>query len=366
MSEATTTEAAGQAGGTEEIRFRRRGAVADVEMTRPKALNALTLDMIRQFDPWLKSWAQDPDIQAVVLRGEGEKAFCAGGDVRAVWEAGKAGDELTAAFFREEYTLNRRIHAFPKAYVALIDGVTMGGGIGLSVHGSHRVAGDRTLAAMPETAIGFFPDVGASWVLPRLEGEIGVYMALTGARLKAADALYAGIATHYVPSPQVPELVDALAAAQWSGDPRTVTDRVLAGFAGDPGPAPLAESQAAIDRCFAHDSIEAIFRALEAEGGAWAQSTLETLSQRSPTSLKLTLAALRRGARMDFDACMTMEYRLSQRCMAGHDFYEGIRSVLVEKDHAPQWRPASLDELDDAEIEPYFEPLGARDLVFQA
>lgn len=364
MNDATTTDAAREAGGTEEIRFHRRGAVAEVEMTRPKALNALTLDMIRHFDPWLKTRAEDPETQSIVIHGEGEKAFCAGGDVRAIWDAGRAGGDLTATFFREEYILNRRIHAFPGAYVALIDGVTMGGGIGLSIHGSHRVAGDRTVAAMPETAIGFFPDVGATWVLPRLKGEIGVYMALTGARLKAADALYAGIATHYVPGPHEAEIIDALTASEWAGDPRKVVDKALAGFAADPGPAPLAERQAAIDRCFGRDRVEDILRALEAEGGDWAQSTLETLGQRSPTSLKLTLAALRRGARMDFDACMTMEYRLSQRCMAGHDFYEGIRAVLVDKDHAPKWRPATLAEVDDAEIERYFAPLGDRDLIF--
>ncbi|WP_241503698.1 enoyl-CoA hydratase/isomerase family protein [Ferruginivarius sediminum] len=363
MSEATT-EAVRDLGGTEEIRFQRRGGLGEVEMTRPKALNALTLDMIRHFDPLLRDWARDPAVQAVVIRGAGEKAFCAGGDVRAVWDAGKAGDDLTAVFFREEYTLNRRIHAYPKPYIALIDGITMGGGVGLSVHGSHRIAGDRTMVAMPETAIGFFPDVGATWVLPRLEGQTGMYMALTGARLKTADAVHAGFATHYVPSERGDELNDALAAASWSGDPKAVVDGVLADFAADPGPAPLAEQRAAIDRCFGRNSVEDILRALEAEGGDWAAKTLETLGQRSPTSLKLTFAALRRGAEMDFDDCMRMEYRLSQACMAGHEFYEGIRAVLVEKDHAPKWRPATLAEVDDAEIERAFAPLGERDLAF--
>mgnify|MGYP003836306135 CR=1 FL=1 len=363
MNDSTSAQAAENLGGTEEIAFRRRGGLAEVEMTRPKALNALTLAMIEAFDPKLRGWADDPQIHAVAIKGTGEKAFCAGGDVRAVWEAGKAGGDLTRTFFWEEYSLNRLIHAFPKPYVALIDGITMGGGVGLSVHGSHRVAGDRTMVAMPETAIGFFPDVGATWVLPRLEGELGTYMALTGARLKAADALYAGFATHYVGGERKDEVADALAAADLSAGNAAV-DRVLADFAGDTGEAPLQAHREAIDRCFGQDSVEDIFRALEREGSDWAQETLETLHGRSPTSMKLGLAALRRGAELDFDACMTMEYRLSQFCMADHEFYEGIRAVLVDKDHAPQWQPATLAEVDDVRIARAFEPLGARDLLF--
>lgn len=358
------TDAVQDLEGSEEIAFHRRGGLAEIEMTRPKALNALTLEMIRHLDPRLKAWAKEPEVQAVILRGQGEKAFCAGGDVRAVWEAGRAGDDLTRRFFYEEYTLNRRIHTFPKPYVALIDGITMGGGVGLSVHGSHRVAGDRTVVAMPETAIGFFPDVGATYVLPRLPGEIGLYMALTGARIKAADACYLGFATHYVPSTRVHEVADALAASQWQGDPRGVVDKVLEGFAADPGPAPLSERREAIDSCFGRDSVEEIVAALEREDSDWARETLATMEQRSPTSMKLAFAALRRGAGMSFDDCMVMEYRISQGCMAGHDFYEGIRAVLVDKDHSPAWRPARLGEVTDAEVERYFAPLGGRDLAF--
>lgn len=351
-------------GGTEEIAFHRRGALAEVEMTRPKALNALTLGMIEEFDPKLRAWRDDPGIAAVAIKGQGEKAFCAGGDVRAVWESGKQGGPLTRIFFWKEYCLNRLIHAFPKPYIGLIDGITMGGGVGLSVHGSHRIAGDRTMVAMPETAIGFFPDVGATWVLPRLEGEIGVYMALTGARLKAADALYAGFATHYVGGERKEEVAEALASADWSGNAKGAVDRALANFAGDPGEAPLRANQEAINRCFGENRIEDIFRALEREGTDWAKETLETLQGRSPTSMKLSLAALRRGAQLNFDDCMTMEYRLSQALMAGHDFYEGIRAVLVDKDHDPKWKPDTLAGVDDATIEKAFASLGERDLVF--
>ena len=349
---------------TGDILFSERGPLAEVMLNRPKALNSLTLEMIRAFDPRLAAWAVDDAVKAVVVRGEAEKAFCAGGDIRAIWEAGKAGGALTADFFREEYGLNRRIHVFDKPYVALIDGITMGGGVGVSVHGSHRVAGDRTVFAMPETAIGFFPDVGATWVLPRLPGAIGVYMALTGARLKAADCVYAGLATHYVPGARMGEVPDALAAADWSGEAHAAVDAVLAELAGDPGPAPLAEVREAIDRCFSRDSVEAVVAALEREGGAWAEGTLETMRARSPTSMKLALRAVRAGGRQSFDECMTMEYRISQAVMAGHDFFEGVRALIVDKDQAPQWRPARIEDVDDAEIESYFRPLGERDLAF--
>jgi enoyl-CoA hydratase len=348
-----------------EILFERKGPLALVTLNRPKALNALTLGMIREMQPQMDAWATDDAVKAVVIRGAGEKSFCAGGDVRAVWQAGKDGDRLTRDFFYEEYKLNRTIHAFPKPYVALIDGIVMGGGIGVSVHGSHRIAGDRTMAAMPETAIGLFPDVGGSWFLPRLPGRIGLWMALTGARLKTADSVYAGVATEYVPSAQHEDLVEALASdLAETSDARAAVDAAVAQFAADPGPAPLAEHREEIDRLFASDRIADILAALEADGGAWATAQLEILNGRSPTSMKVTSEQLIRGRDLDFDSCMTMEYRLSQAAMAGHDFYEGIRAVLVDKDHAPKWQPATLAEVTDEMVESYFRPLGERDLTF--
>jgi len=371
VSEQTTGAVPEPTGGTDEIAVERRGALGVIELTRPKALNALTLEMIEAADPLLRAWAADAGVRAVLIRGQGEKAFCAGGDVRAVWEDGKAlqrGDSdggLTRRFFWEEYSLNRLIHQYPKPYVAWIDGITMGGGLGLSMHGSHRVAGDRTMAAMPETAIGFFPDVGATWVLPRLPGAIGMYLALTGARLEAADAVHAGLATHYVPSDARADLAQAIAEADLSGDAHAAIDRVLEDFAQDPGTAPLQDVRPAIDRCFGQPSLESLLRALRAEGTAWAEQVLQTLSRRSPTSMKLAFAAIQRGRHLDFDSCITMEYRLSQSCMAGHDFYEGIRAVLVDKDQAPQWQPAAIAEVDDETIERAFHSLGEHDLVFE-
>lgn len=348
----------------QEIRFRRRGPLAEIILTREKALNALSLDMIQQSDDYLRAWAQNPAVQVVAVYGAGEKAFCAGGDVRAVWESHKAGGELPRTYFRHEYTLNRRVRTFPKPYLALIDGATMGGGVGISVHGTYRIAGDNTVVAMPETGIGFIPDVGTTHVLARLPGQIGMYMALTGARLGPADAVHAGLATHYVPSAEVLRIPDALVAVSTESDMTAAIDRVLAEKAADPGPAPIAEQRDKIDACFAGDSVEAIMAALERDGSDWAKDTLATLNRMSPTSMKLTHAALRRAESMAFDDCLKMEYRLSQACMAGHDFHEGIRAVLVDKDKSPQWSPARLVDVDHQIVQKAFELLGENDLVF--
>lgn len=349
-----------------EILFEKSGHAGLITLNRPKALNALTLEMIRALQPRLDEWAADPSVGAVAIRGAGEKAFCAGGDVRAIWQAGKEGGALTREFFYDEYRLNRTIHHFPKPFVALIDGVCMGGGVGLSVHGSHRVAGGRTLLAMPETAIGLFPDVGGSWFLPRLPGRSGLWLALTGARIKAGDCLQLGIATDFVPSDRQEALLEALAAADYGADAEAAVTAALAPLRGDPGPSALQPYLSEIERLFAGATVEAVIDALRLDGGDWARQQLDMLAARSPTSLKVTVEQLRRGAELDFDACMTMEYRMSQAFMAGHDFYEGIRAVLVDKDHAPDWKPASLEEVDEALVERHFAPLGERELSFAA
>ena len=358
--------------GSEEIRFSQRGPLGVITLTRPKALNALTLAMIRLIHPALQAWAGDTSVRAVVIEGEGERAFCAGGDVRAVWEAGKAGHrpgepgQMTADFFREEYRLNHLIHHYSKPYIALIDGITMGGGVGLSIHGRVRIATERTLFAMPETAIGLFPDVGGSWFLPRLPGGIGLYLALTGERLKAPDCLYAGIATHWTPSGRLPEIVDALERADWDKGLAGLR-RVLSPLTGHPDEAgALPALRPAIDRCFAGKaSVEGVIAALEHEASDWAKATLATLAKRSPTSMKVAFEELKRGAAQSFDQSMQMEYRMAQAAMRpGSDFYEGIRAVLIDKDHAPKWSPASLAEVGDALVESYFAPLGGNELTF--
>lgn len=356
---------------TDDILIERRGPLALVTLNRPKALNALTLPMIRRLDPALADFAADGAVRAVLIRGAGDRAFCAGGDVRAVWEDGRAakagtGDgALTRDFFREEYVLNRRINRFPKPFVALLDGIAMGGGVGLSIHGSHRIVTEKTLFAMPETGIGLFPDVGGSWFLPRMPGEVGTYLALTGARLHAADCLYVGAGTRFVPSELMEELTAELEEALAGGGPaKDAVDGVVSRHCRTPGRPPLAEHRQAIDECFRFDTVEEILTALRRRGDEWAAAQAETLSRMSPTSLKVALEEVRRGAGKDIDACLAMEYRLSQACMAGHDFYEGIRAVLVDKDRSPKWSPATLAEVTDAAVEAHFAPLGPRELSF--
>jgi enoyl-CoA hydratase len=352
---------------TDEILFGRKGGLATLTINRPQALNALTLDNYRRIDPALRDWAADPSVHIVVVRGAGDRAFCAGGDVRAVYEAGRGigGDpDLPAVFFREEYELIRWIHHFPKPYLAIIDGITMGGGAGISVNGDYRIATERTLLAMPETGIGLFPDVGATRFLNRCPGHVGRYLGLTGARVNAADALYCGFATHAVKRDSVEALLDEL-----SHRPYAMED-CLRRFAVDPGPARLAALQPAIDRCFARDSVEAILDALAAEsagGGTdagWAAETHAGLLTKSPTSLKITLRQLTIGRDYDLDAALALEYRLTQHFMAGHDFYEGVRAMLIDRDRKPQWCPAILAEVTDSMVDAYFAPIGARELRF--
>lgn len=353
---------------TDPVLIETRGPVGLITLNRPKALNALSLEMLGILEPLLQRWATDPEIRAVVVRGAGDRAFCAGGDLRSLYDAGPKASAMVAEhperdFFRREYVLNWRIHHFPKPYIALIDGVTMGGGIGLSVHGSHRVATERTLFAMPECGIGLFPDVGGGWFLAHCPGEVGVYLGLTGHRGKAADALYTGIATHYVPAAALDAVIDDLAGAVWGGDAAGTVDRILEAHAGDAGDAPLGAARGRIDRHFAFDRVEAILDSLAADDTAWAAGAHADILRNSPTSLKVTLRQLRLCRTLDYDSCVTIEYRLSQACLAGHDLFEGIRAVVVDKDRQPRWRPAELAAVDDAAVERHFEPLGARDLV---
>ena len=349
----------------DEILRGREGSLATLTINRPRALNALTLDNYRRFAPALRAWAADPSVQPVIVRGAGERAFCAGGDVRAVYEAGRgiSGDpDLPAVFFREEYELIRSIHRFPKPYIAIIDGITMGGGAGISVNGGYRIATERTLFAMPETAIGLFPDVGATRFLNRCPGQVGRYLGLTGTRLGAADALYCGFATHFVPHDRVAELIEALDGP--------LIDTTLARFVDNPGPAPLLALRPVIDRCFAGESVEEILDTLaeeEASGGAhagWAARTQAGLLTKSPTSLKLTLRQLTIGRDYDLEGALALEYRMTQHVMAAHDFYEGVRAALIDKDQTPRWQPSTLAEVSDDKIDAYFAPIGDRELRF--
>jgi enoyl-CoA hydratase len=338
-----------------EILFERRGAAGLVTLNRPAALNAVTLGMVRAFTRQLKEWQDDPSVTRIVLTAAGGRAFSAGGDIRALYDAGTSGRHAEMlSFYGEEYVLNTMIKHYPKPYVALIDGIVMGGGVGLSVHGSYRVAGDRFSFAMPEVGIGFFPDVGATWFLPRLPGELGSYCALTGERLNAADGVAATVATHRVASSRFADLTDALCNA-------VPVDETLAAFAEIAGEGKLAPHRSVIDRLFSGERVENVLAALdEARGGtdaAFAAATAATIRTKSPTSLKLALAQMRAGAKLSFQACMQTEFRIVSRVIHGHDFYEGVRAVIVDKDNAPHWRPATLADVSDAEIARHFAPL---------
>ncbi|HXQ51907.1 MAG TPA: enoyl-CoA hydratase/isomerase family protein [Stellaceae bacterium] len=345
----------------DEILLERRGGLGIVTLNRPQALNTLSLGMYRRFDPAIAAWASDPGVRAVVVRGAGERAFCAGGDVVTVYHARaqKAGPgDYKADFFREEYQLIRRIHRLPKPAIALMDGVTMGGGVGVSVNGRFRIATERTLLAMPEVHIGLFPDVGASRFLNLCPERIGLYLALTGKRIGAADALLCGFATHFVPHERLAALTEALAA------PASDIETVLAFHAADPGPAPLDALRAAIDRCFGGASVEAIVSALAREDAPWGAEAREAVARASPLSLKITFHQLGLGVGMDVEAALALEYRMTQHCMAGHDFYEGIRALLVDKDRNPSWQHRDLAEVSAAEVESYFASIGDRELRF--
>lgn len=339
------------------------GAVGRITLDRPKALNALTLEQIKEIDPALRGWAAEDEVRLVVIRGRGGRAFCAGGDIRTIYERRRAGDfDYLFDFYWSEYRLNHLIKYYPKPYVALLDGIVMGGGVGISVHGSHRVATENTLFAMPETGIGMFPDVGGTYFLPRLPGEIGMYLALTGARLKAADCLYAGVCTHYVPAERLTELQTALSEASEAA----AADLLIEAFGEDPGDEPtLAGVRTAIDRCFSKSSVEEIVAALETERSDWAAETRAAILAKSPLASKVAHRQMRLGRALSFDDAMRVEFRLSQRIMAGHEFFEGVRALIVDKDNTPHWRPGRLEEVNQADVDALFKPLpDGRELSF--
>ncbi|XP_031555713.1 3-hydroxyisobutyryl-CoA hydrolase, mitochondrial-like [Actinia tenebrosa] len=337
-----------------------------ITLNRPKALNALNLSMVRKIYPVLKSWEADPKVNLVIIKATGDKAFCAGGDVRAIAEDGLRGGNLPKDFFKEEYMLNYAIGTLQTPYVALIHGITMGGGVGLSVHGHFRVATEKTLFAMPETAIGLFPDVGGGHALPRLEGNLGIYLALTGFRLRGYDVKHAGIATHFVKAEKLSELESSLLGLS---DCRLQTVRgLLDDFdkecSKDQNPNfTLQEHMDKINSCFDKNTVEDIMSSLEKNGSEWANKQIETINKMSPSSCKVTLRQLREGARMNLADCLQMEYRISQRFMENEDFYEGIRAVLVDKDNSPRWKPSTLQGVSNEKVDSYFLPLGERDLV---
>lgn len=338
-----------------EILSRTEDGIGWITLNRPRALNALSLSMIRKLSSLLKEWEEAPSLKAVVIEGAGEKAFCAGGDVRAVYDAKKEGLTQTSdAFFREEYTLNAYIHSYSKPYISLIDGIAMGGGLGVSINGSHRLVTERALLAMPETSIGFFPDASATTFLTKTPGKTGLYLGLTGARLKAACALWSGLGTHFIPAAALSAFKRDLSNGLEEALKTHCQPLLEKGF--------LETHSADIETHFSHASVEDIFESLSHDDSPFAKETLATLKIKSPTSLKVVFRQLTEAAGT-FEERMKTEFRLSQRLVHGHDFFEGVRAVLVHKDGTPQWKPNNLEAIADKTIDHYFTPLGDRELV---
>lgn len=343
------------------------GSVGVITLNRPEALHALNTEMCLSMSDALREWRDDPAVGAVLIRhAEGTRGFCAGGDIRMLAESG-AGDGVDAtAFFEAEYRLNVLIEQLPKPVIAIMDGVTMGGGVGLSVHGSHRIATERTLFAMPETGIGLFPDVGGGWFLPRLEGELGTWLALTGARLKGADVANAGVATHFIPSELSANLVSEILRADFTVDGANLLQSILGPRTQNVPSAAFREHLEVINRCFSKHSVEEILEALEAEGDDWSKAQLSILATKSPRTLKVALRQLRLGRECaTFEDNMRMEYRIGWRQVRSGDFLEGVRAVIIDKDNAPDWPSGSLSNVSSGEIDQIFAPLGADELTFR-
>lgn len=331
-----------------------RGPCLHITLNRPRALNALSHPMVRLLDDALARAERDDAIALVLLTGAGDRGLCAGGDIRALHDDARASGRASLEFWRDEYRLNARIARFPKPYVALMDGIVMGGGVGVAAHGGIRIVTERSRVAMPETGIGFVPDVGGTRLLAAAPGELGTHLALTGRSVGAADALLCGLADHYVPARRLPELTAALTASA------TVADvaRTVGEFATDAPAGELAAHREWIDACYAVDTVEEVLRRLRDSGVPAAAETAAELLTKSPLALKVTLAAVRRAARLDsLEAVLDQEFRVSSRAFEQPDFVEGVRARIIDKDGSPQWKPATLAEVDEREVARFFSPL---------
>jgi enoyl-CoA hydratase len=342
------------------------GSAGVLRLNRPKAINALTLEMTREIDAALDAFAADPEVALVLLEGAGERGLCAGGDIVGLYNSAREGGDLGPVFWREEYIVNAAIAKYPKPYVAFMEGLVMGGGVGLSAHGSHRVVTDKTKIAMPEVGIGFFPDVGGTYLLSRTPGEVGTYFGLTGEIMNGADAIYSGFADRYVPSQQWSELRAALTEAPMGASADAIF-AIIDGFAVAPEPGPAQRHREAIDRLFAHDTIEAIAAVLEGDGSEFAQGALKALRTKSPTSLKVTLRLLRTARRASsLQACLIDEYRAALQVFVSAEFIEGVRAAVIDKDRQPKWQPARIEDVDETIVGRYFAHRGDNELKFPA
>jgi enoyl-CoA hydratase len=347
-----------------DLIVRREGAAGIIRLNRPKAINAMTLEMSEGIDRALDQFEADPEAALVLLEGAGERGLCAGGDIRGLYESSKAGGDLGARFWRQEYVMNARIGKYPKPYVAFMDGLVMGGGVGLSAHSAHRVVTERTKLAMPEVGLGFFPDVGGTFLLSRSPGEIGTYFGLTGTTMNGPDAIHARFADAVVPSAKLPELREALTKVR-PGTTSAEIKTLIDGLATGETAGPVAAKQARIDAWFAHDRMEDIVAALKRDGSELAQATLETLGEKSPRGMVVTLKLLRLARQAKtLEECLVREYRAALEVFRSDDFREGVRAAVIDKDRNPRWSPPDIGGVTPEMLAPYFAETGADELKF--
>jgi enoyl-CoA hydratase len=343
---------------------RKEGSAGILRLNRPKAINAVTLEMFHDIDKALDVFEADPAVSVILLEGAGERGLCAGGDIRALWESSKVKGDLGKILWRDEYILNARIKKFVKPYVAFMDGIVMGGGVGLSAHSSHRVVTDKTKLAMPEVGLGFFPDVGGTWLLSHSPGEIGTYFGLTGQTMNGPDAIHARFADAVVPSAKLPVLREALTKVH-AGITFAEVKALIAGFATGETAGPVAAMQSKIDAWFAYDRMEDIVAALQRDGSELALSTLKTLNEKSPRGMVVTLKLLRLArASRSLEECLVREYRAALEVFASDDFREGVRAAVIDKDRNPKWSPPRIEDVTPAMVAPYFAAIGANELKF--
>jgi len=347
-----------------DLIVRREGAAGIIRLNRPKVINAMTYEMSLGVDVALDRFEADPAIAVVVLEGAGERGLCAGGDIRSLYESSRAGGDLGKIFWRQEYVMNARIAKYPKPYVAFMDGLVMGGGVGLSAHARHRVVTEKTKLAMPEVGLGFFPDVGGTWLLSRSPGEIGAYFGLSGQIMNGPDAIFAHFADALVPSGRLPALRAALTSVR-PGVTSEEVETLIARFSTGETAGPIAAKQALIDRWFAHDRMEDVFAELKRDDSEFAQSTLKALNEKSPRGMVVTLRLLRlgRGA-ASLEECLVREYRAALEVFRSDDFREGIRAAVIDKDRNPRWSPPLIEDVTPEMLAPYFAEIGADELVF--
>jgi enoyl-CoA hydratase len=350
-----------------DVLVRRHGALRRITLNRPNALNAITLDMAVAMTSLLRGWASDPAVGAVMLDGAGERGFCAGGDIRALYDAAKVGaiktgDSLPARFWATEYKLNVLIARYPKPVVVVMDGLVMGGGVGLSAHAAFRVVTDRSAVAMPEVQIGFFPDVGACYLLSRAPGYVGTYLALTGHRIGAAEAIYCNLADVHIAADRLSALPAALADCRGSHD----VHARLGELSVAPAPARLPRERQWIDGGFGAADVEEIVERLQASSDENARAALEAMRKASPTSLKVALRNLRSAATFNrVEESFAQDYRIALACVAGHDFIEGIRATIVDKDRNPRWQPDKIEAVTPDLVDRHFRHVGALELTFE-